>query len=387
MSPDAQQPLASPSTLTRFQYAYTRRQAELPPEERAALLEQRAAQIRRIRILNDYLVELFIRTRRTTPVEIILDIDASDDPVHGQQKLSGYHGYYEQHPYFPLFVLDGVSGFPLAAWLRPGTVHASCGAVEILAPLVARLRAAWPAVVIRVRANNGFGVPVVYDFCAREELTYAIGYASNPVLQRATAQALAEVELYYAFYGSRDPVVQRFEDLGDYQADSWPHRRRIVAKVERTPQGSQRRFVVTNLPDGAEAVYRDFYVQRGAVPEQPIGELKNGLQADRLSASGFCANSFRLLLHGVAYVIVVLFREATALIAEVATASVATLRQRLWKVGAVLVSGPRRLVLHVSETGPHRDLWARVQASVQTFVAWWSGRATRPPGVLAGLPM
>src|SRR5262249_38972486 len=152
-----------------------------------------------------------------------------------------YHGYFEQHQYFPLFVFDGNSGMPLAAWLRPGTVHASCGAVDVLAGLVQRLRAAWPGVVIRLRADNGFGVAAVYDFCEREGLPYAIGYASNPVLQRATARALDDVERYYACYGDRDPFVQRFEEVRDYQAASWPQPRRIVAKVERTPQGSQRR--------------------------------------------------------------------------------------------------------------------------------------------------
>jgi Transposase DDE domain group 1 len=387
VSPDAERPLAGPSTLTRFQYAYTRRQAELPPEERPVLLEQRAAQTGRIKILNDYLVDLFVRTRRTPPAEIVLDVDASDDPVHGRQALSGCHGYFEQHQYFPLFVLDGVSGFPLAAWLRPGTVHASCGAVEVPAGLVARLRAAWPGVAIRVRADNGLGVPAVYDFCEQQGLGYAIGYASNPVLQRATATALADVELYYAFYGRRDPFVQRFEEIRDYRAESWPHARRIVAKGERTPQGSQRRFVVTNLPGRPEAVYRDFYVRRGAVPEQPIGELKNGLRAERLSASGFCANAFRLLLHVVAYAIVVLFREATATIPEAATAAVGTLRQRLWKVGAVLVTGARRIWLHVSETWPHRGLWERVQEAVRVFVARLLGTAGRVPAAAEASPM
>ena len=134
-------------------------------------------------------------------------------------------------------------------------------------------------------------------------------------------------------------------------------------------------------------VYRDFYVQRGAAPEQPIGEWKNGLQADRLSACGFCVNSFRLLLHVVAYAIVVLFREATAAIPETATAAVGTLRQRLWKVGAVVVTGARRIWLHVSETWPHRDLWVRVQEAVQVFVARLSGRAAPMPAVVEALPM
>lgn len=369
VSPDAEQPLASGSTLARFAYAYTRRQAELPLEDRPALLEQRAAQCQRLKVLNDYLVDLFIQTRRTPPAEIILDVDATDDPVHGHQSLSGYHGYYRQHQYLPLLVYDGASGFPLAAWLRPGTVHASLGAVDILDGLVTRLRAAWPGIRIRVRSDNGLAVPSLYAYCEANNLPYAFGYASNAVLQRATATALADLELYHHFYGHREPVVQRFEEVTDYQADSWPHPRRVVAKIEVTPQGSQRRFVVTNLTEPPQVVYRDFYVQRGKVPEQPIGELKNGLQADRLSACGFCANAFRLLVHTLAYAIVVLFREAAAGVPEVATASVSTLRQRLWKVGAVVVTSARRIWLHLSETWPGRAVWGRVLSAVGAFVA------------------
>lgn len=368
VSPDADNPLASPSTLARFQYAFTRRQAELPVEERPVLLEVRAAQTGRIKILNEYLIDLFIRTRRVTPVEIILDVDASDDPVHGRQTLSGYHGYYRQHQYLPLFVYDGASGFPLAAWLRPGTVHASLGAADILDAIVTRLRAAWPDVRIQVRSDNGLAVPSLYDYCEAKGLPYAFGYATNPVLQRATDQALADLELYHHWYRHREPVVQRFESLNNYQAETWLHPRRIVAKIEVTPQGSQRRFVVTDHTESAAEVYRDFYVQRGKVPEQPIGEMKNGLQADRLSACGFCANAFRLLVHTLAYAIVVLFREAVATVPEVATATVSTLRQRLWKVAARVVTSPRRIWLHLSETWPYRDLWGRVLAAVQSFV-------------------
>jgi hypothetical protein len=385
--PDAQQPLASGSTLARFHYAYTRRQAALPPEERPVLLEVQAARNSRLKILNDYLVELFIGTRRTPPAEIILDVDASDDPVHGQQTLSGYHGYYRQHQYLPLFVYDGHTGFPLAAWLRPGTAHASLGADDILDHIVSALRAAWPGVRIRVRSDNGLAVPGLYDYCERQGLPYALGYATNAVLQRATAQALADLELYHHFYGAREPHVQRFEEIRDYQAASWPHPRRVVAKIEVTPQGSQRRFVVTDLTDPPQVVYRDFYVQRGRVPEQPIGEMKNGLQCDRLSACGFRANAFRLLVHTLAYAIVVLFREAVAAVPEVATATVGTLRQRLWKVGAVLVSSARRLWFHVSETWPNRGLWGRVQAAVQTFVNGLRGGQPTGLPVTAALPM
>jgi Transposase DDE domain group 1 len=368
VSPDADNPLASPSTLSRFQYAFTRRQAQLPLEERPVLREIRAAQTGRIKILNDYLIDLFIRTRRAVPTEVILDVDASDDPVHGHQTLSGYHGYYRQHQYLPLLVYDGGTGFPLAAWLRPGTVHASLGAADILDAIVTRLRAVWPSVRIQVRSDNGLAVPGLYDYCEAKGLAYAFGYATNPVLQRATDQALADLELYHRCYRHREPVVQRFESLTDYQADSWPQPRRIVAKIEVTPHGSQRRFVVTNHTEPAGEVYRDFYVQRGKVPEQPIGEMKNGLQADRLSACGFCANAFRLLVHTLAYAIIVLFREAVAAVPEVATATVSTLRQRLWKLGAVVVTGVRRIWFHLSETWPYQQLWGRVLAAVQAFV-------------------
>src|SRR5262249_56814774 len=108
--------------------------------------------------------ELFLRTRRQVPTEILLDVDATDDPTHGQQTLSAYHGYFRQHQYFPLLIYDGATGFPLAAWLRPGTVHASCGAADILAALLARLRAAWPGVRITIRADSGLAVPGTYTF-------------------------------------------------------------------------------------------------------------------------------------------------------------------------------------------------------------------------------
>jgi hypothetical protein len=301
--------------------------------------------------------------------------------------LSGYHGYYGQHQYLPLLAFEGHSGFPLAAWLRPGAVHAACGAVEVVRALVERLRQAWPDVVIRVRGDTGLAVPRLYDYCEDAGLTYALGFAGNAVLHRATATALADLQLYYAFYGRRDPHVQRFENLRDYQADSWRQPRRVVAKVEINPQGSQRRYVVTNEDGPADEVYRDFYVQRGKVPEQPIGELKNGLQADRLSACGFCANSWRLLLHVVAYAIVVLFREANAAIPEVATAQVSTLRQRLWKVGAVVCVGVRQITLHVSATWPGRELWGRVQAAVVSFVSRLSAPEAVPRPNGGTLPM
>lgn len=383
VAPDDDHTLASGSTLNRFHHAYTRRQAELPLEERPVLHEVGAAQSQRLRLLNDYLPELFIRTRRSPPPYVILDIDPSDDPTHGQQVLSFFHGYYDQHQYFPLFVFDGETGFPLAAWLRPGTVHASCGAVSTLQTIVQALRAAWPNVTILVRGDSGLAMPEVYEYCEAQGLLYAFGYASNEVLKNRTAAALNDLETYYAFYQHCEPEVQRFEVLEDYQAESWLRPRRMVAKIEINRHGSNRRVVVTNLSGQGSGIYRGVYVQRGDVPEKPLGELKNGLQMDRLSFHHFRANGLRLLEHTLAYALVVLHREATAAIPEVAKAEVSTLRQRLWKVGAVVKTSVRRIWFHFSASWPQRWLFVRVYQAVRRFVEGLRREATPVP--VAGL--
>ena len=247
VSPSVERTLASGSTLARFQQAFTRRQAEVPLEERDVLLEIDAAQTQRLKILNEYLPELFIRTRRQTPTSIIIDLDPSDDPTHGQQVLSFFHGYYDQYQYFPLFAFDGDTGFPLAAWLRPGTVHASCGAVETLQILVRQFRAAWPDVVILVRGDTGLAVPGLYEYCEREGLLYALGFATNNVLKTRTETTLANLQTYYNWYHDREPHLQHFESIEDYQADGWSRARRIVVKFEINPQGTNQRFVITML--------------------------------------------------------------------------------------------------------------------------------------------
>jgi hypothetical protein len=193
------------------------------------------------------------------------------------------------------------------------------------------------------------------------------------VLQRRTEQALWDLELYHRFYSHREPQVQRFEVIEDYQAASWSRPRRVVCKVECTPQGSQRRFVVTNLSGHPRGIYRGFYVERGEVPEQSLDELKNGLDLGRLSAHGFRANGYRLLLHVVAYGLVVLLREAASGIAEVATARVNTLRSRLWKVGAWVEEQAGQIWFHVAATWPGRELWTQVQSAVERFTAALAG--------------
>lgn len=175
VSPDDEQALANGSTLNRFHHAFTRRQADVPVGERPVLREIDTALSQRLKILHDYLPELFIRTRRAPPAVVILDIDPSDDPTPGQQVLSFFHGYFDQHQYFPLLVFDGETGSPLAAWLRPGTAQASWGAVTTLQTVVRALRAAWPNVLMVVRGDKGLATLEVYEFCQAEGLLYAFG--------------------------------------------------------------------------------------------------------------------------------------------------------------------------------------------------------------------
>lgn len=393
VSPGPDQTLASGSTMNRFHHAFTRREAELPANERPVVGEVQSALTRRVQILNDYLPELFIRTRSKPPDSVILDIDPSDDPTHGQQLLSFFHGYYGQYQYFPLFVFEGNTGFPLAAWLRPGTVGAGCGAVSVLRAIVRALRAVWPETLILVRGDTGLALPEVYEFCEAEGLLYAFGFGTNAVLKARTAKALADLQTYYGYYQHREPELVHFEDILNYQAEGWSRPRRIITKIEITPRGTNQRFVVTNMSGHAGGIYRGFYVQRGDVPEKPIGELKNGLHMDRLSFHSFRANAMKLLEHVLAYALVVLHREATAAIPEVAKAEVSTLRQRLWKVGAVVQVSVRRVWFHISASWPDRDLFQRVCVAVRKFVNPFRTATCTPvevavlPGARQALPM
>jgi len=365
VSPTPEQPLASGSTVSRFKYAYTRRQQRLPVEERTIEQECQTAKCQRIAAINHFLVETFIKTRRAKPARIIIDLDASDDPAHGQQQLTFWHGYFDQQQYFPLLAFDGESGFPLGAWLRPGKAHASWGAVEALEEIVPAMRAAWPDVEIVVRGDAGYGVPELYEHIEKNSLKFVIGYTSNAVLKRRTELLSNYTQAHAELHG--EPCC-RFTQFDDYQAESWSHPRRIIAKCEVTAQGGpNRRFVVTNLTDRPDAVYHGLYVKRGNYPEHGIQELKHGLQMDRLSSHRFFANAFTLQCHVLAYALWVLFREANSEVPEIAGCQLQTVQTKLFKVGALAQTSVRRIWFRISATWPGRDLFARVCKAVTSF--------------------
>lgn len=366
---DEDRPLASGSTLNRFQHAFTRREAEKPLEDRDVLFEVRRAQIERINGLNEFLIDVFVRTRTVCPTQVIIDLDPTDDPAHGQQQLTFWHGYYEQNQYFPMLAFEGETGMPLGAWLRPGTVASGCGAVDMLKSIVDRLRQHWPDVKILVRGDCGVAEPAMYDYCEAEELQYAFGYATNEVLKRRVRELELEDHARLLWWMTGREGFQLFHAFEDYQAGSWSHPRRIVTKVEITRTGGPNtRFVVTNLDGHPADIYRGFYTQRGRVPERPIGELKNGLSADRLSSHRFLANAQKLMTHVLAYLLFALYREANAETPELATMEVGTARARVFKVGALVQATHRRIWFHISSYWPGRPLLIAAVEAVQRYI-------------------
>ncbi len=356
--------LASGSTLARFRYAFTRRQRNVPVNERTIDQECQAAKCRRLRELNRYLVELFVKTRTTPPQRIVLDIDATDDPAHGQQQLTLFHGYYRQNQSLSRLVFDGESKFPLTGWLGIGTAHPSWGAVESLGELVTAWRAAWPEVEILIRADGGYASPSLYEWCEALKLQYVIGYSTNNTLVGQTEVTMNHARAKAALY---DEPCQLFQDIRDYQAGSWDRPRRVIAKCEVTQQGGpNRRFVVTNLTDPAAHVCRQVYVKRGDA-ERAIEELKHGLAIDRLSSHRFFANAFAMPCHLLAYALFTLFREANADVPAVAQHTLETIRARVFKVGAVFQSTTRKIWFHASATWPGQAVFEQTSAAVNAF--------------------
>ncbi len=367
--PRDDQSLASGSTINRFQHAFTRREAQKPIEERDVIFEVRRAQTERINALNDFLIDVFVRTRKQQPAHIIIDLDPTDDPTHGAQQLSLFHGYYGQHQYFPMLIFEGETGMPLGAWLRPGVMHAGCGAADMIRRVVDRLRQHWPDITIFVRGDHGVAGPEMYDYCEAEGLLYAFGYATNNVLKRRIREEELQENARLLWWMTGRKPFQLFHTFEDYQADSWPHPRRIVTKVEITHTGgSNIRYVVTNLSGHPRGIYHGFYTQRGNVPERPIGELKNGLSMDRLSSHRFLANGHKLMVHVLAYLLHALFREANAETPELSTMEVGTARVRLFKVGALVQSTHRRIWFRVASHWPGADLLTRAVAAVTAHI-------------------
>jgi hypothetical protein len=341
--------------------------ADLASQPTFSRLEN-AVDRRTLEALAEALVTVYLRERGQAgpPARVRLDLDGTADPAHGQQEGVAYHGYYRQHMYHPLLVFDGDTGQVITAILRPGNVHGSKFVVLVLRRLLRRLRAVWPSVQVEVRADSGFAIPRLYAWCEAAGVAYTIGLIPNPTLDAIAAPLLADAQAQSDAQGG---AKVRLAGATWYQAGSWAHPRRVVYKAEILGKGPNTRFVVTTRPDPPLALY-DHYVDRGEA-ENWIKDLKNALQADRLSCHRFWANAFRLLLHAAAYLLLDTLRRRLAT-ATGTRYQLDTLRLRLLKIAGWVREratrfGPR-LCLHLSSYHPGEPLWRALTARPKRLV-------------------
>jgi hypothetical protein len=329
--------LASASTLCRLENRATRAQAW-------ALHEVLAAQ--------------FIAAHKTAPEEIVLDVDASDVPLHGSQELRQFHAYYDQHCYLPLYVFAGQH--LLACVLRPSRIDGAKHAAAVLRLLITRLRKAWPQTRFIVRGDSGFCRQRLLRWCERAKVGYAIGLARNARLHAQVAAMEAQMQERFEQQdeGAKSArSKQRYISEFSYAAKSWEQERRVITRLEWGEQGANPRFVVTNLALPATELYDALYCQRGEA-ENRIKEAQLDLFGTRASCHRFAANQLRLLLAALAYTLMQRLRALALKGTQLERACAATIRVRLLKIGAAIVRNTRRVRVLLASGHPLRQVYA-----------------------------
>jgi hypothetical protein len=345
-SQDQGKPLAGKSTLNRL---------ELTPAGASSRSRYKKI-VASIAQLQDTLVDVFIRLRakQGVPQELILDFDATDDPIHGDQLGKFFHGYYRNYCYLPLYAFCG--GWPLLALLRPSNIDASQGTVEHLARIVPRLRQAWPDVRIMIRGDGGFCREPIMAWCEQNGVDYVFGLAKNKRLLRIIGKELHEAQMLFEETRTASRV---FQDFAYRTQKSWSQERRVIGKAEHLAQGSNPRFVVTSLPAerlDARTLYEDLYCARGEM-ENRIKEQQLFLFADRTSTHGLRSNQLRVLFSTMAYVVHQALREFGLKGTAMATAQASTIRTKLLKIGGRIGVSVRRVVLSLSQAYPYRAVF------------------------------
>jgi len=300
--------------------------------------------------VNEELVEQFIRSHRKAPAKVILDFDATDTPVHGQQEGRFFHGYYDCHCFLPLYVFCGDQ--LLVAYLRRSNIDAAKHAAAILKLLVRRLRAVWPRTKIVFRADSGFCRERILSWCDRRDVKYVVGLARNERLLAENAGLMREAEEACARTGQKQRLFGAF----DYQAGTWRIVRWVIAKAEHTDKGANPRFIVTNIVGDAQRIYDRRYCARGEMENRVKEQMM--LFADRVSAHRWWANQWRLLLSGLAYTLLESVRRLALAGTVLAQATCQTLRLKLIKIGTVVERKLSLVRLHFSSAHPLQTVFA-----------------------------
>lgn len=313
--------------------------------------------VARHRDLESWFVEAFLQLTPQAPEEIVLDLDATDDPLHGHQLGRFFHGYYKHYCYLPLYVFCGEH--LLCAKLRPADIDAAAGSVKVVERIVAQIRRVWPDVRIILRGDSGFCRENLMSWCEANGVDYLFGLAKNARLQRIIGRQMHEAQL--AFADTQQPCRQ-FTEFSYQTRKSWSRPRRVVAKAEHLAKGANPRFVVTSLTAHqceARALYEERYCARGEM-ENRIKEQQLCLFADRTSCQTMRANQLRLWLSSAAYVLLQALREHGLANTEMARARCDTIRLKLLKIGAVVRVTVRRVWVSLSGSYPYQELFRRV---------------------------
>jgi len=312
--------------------------------------------------VEQFLVDLFIQTRREKPERLILDVDTTCDVVHGQQEGRFFNGFYDEYCYLPLYVFCGAS--LLSARLKSSEEDAAAGTVQDLERIVGHLRQAWPEVEIWVRADSGFARDEIMSWCEEQpQVQYVLGFARN---SRLASMIDSEMEQARQRRDESGEPARVYADLDYRTRRSWSRRRRVVAKCEYTLEGANPRFLVTSLKSdriGARGLYEQTYCARGDM-ENRIKEQQLGLFSDRTSTSKIKSNQLRLWLSSVAYWMVHLLREFGLQGTRMARAQAWTIRCKLFKIGAQIRVSVRRVAVHLASGCPYQDVFAQAWANL-----------------------
>ena len=298
------------------------------------------------------MVDQFIASFDSVPKQLILDVDATDDRVHGEQVGRFFHGYYRHYCFLPLYVFCGDQ--LLVSYLRPSRIDGAKHTWGMVALLVKYLRQVWPQVEIVLRGDSGFCRRKMLSWCDRHGVGYVIGMAKNNRLNQRIEQSMREAEQASA---QAQEKIRWFTSF-DYQAGSWDQARRIVAKIEVTLKGRNPRYIVTNLKGEAEDLYDHLYCPRGEMENQ-IKQQQLDLFADRTSCHEWWANQFRLLMSSMAYTLLNALRRIALQHTPLARAYVGTIRLKLLKIGAVILRNTRRIRFLLCSHYPDKDLFAQ----------------------------
>jgi hypothetical protein len=355
ISRDGKATLAGKSTLNRLELT----KADATPENRYKKVVYDGSKIERL------LVDIFIESQgKKRPKEIWLDLDATDDPIHGNQEGKHFHGYYDEHCFLPLYVFS--EGSLLSSRLRTSDCDPMEGVLPDISRIVTQLRAKWPGIRVIIRGDSGFCRDDFMKWCEDNSVDYVLGLAKNARLEQLIKKDLKKAKRKFKKTGK---AARRFRNLKYRTLTTWSKKRRVVAKAEHLPDGANPRFVVTTIEKSeanARELYEELYCARGNM-ENRIKEQQMGLFSDRTSSHTLRANQLRLWFSSIAYALIHELRRVGLHKTELKSAQAWTIREKLFKIGAIVTISVRRIVVSMATAYPWKEVFETCLRNLQRY--------------------